>query len=380
MSSAFLSIGFRPFYLGAAAFAALAVPAWMIAYFGSAPYLLPPAPLTWHAHEMVFGFAPAVIVGFLLTAVRNWTGQPTPSGAALAGLFGLWLAGRIAMLIDTGWIGLVTEVSFLPVAAVTVALPVWRARNHRNAFVVALLTLLALGNLAYQAAARGLLTAVSPFMATTLALDLVLILLIVIAGRVIPAFSANAIPGLEPRRLAAIEVLAIGAPVVLFVVDALEPSGNSALLTGILWAAAVIHVARLASWQPWRTWRDPLLLALPLAYVWIPVHLLLRTEWQALATHALTVGAMASLMLAMMTRSALGHTGRPLRAGAAELVMFAAIHAAALCRVLGPLTTSTATRTWLLAAAGLWVLAFGAFAVAYFPILTRPRVDGADQS
>ena len=173
------------------------------------------SPFHWHAHEMIFGFAPAVIVGFLLTAVRNWTGLPTPSGAALGALFGLWAAGRILILVGgvtgTGLIGVWVDLAFLPVAAVTLAVPLWQAANRRNAFVVVVLLMLAVANGLFHASQQGWITGLPVGLATTVGLDFILILMTVIGGRIIPAFSANAVAGLQPRSWLGIEILAIGS-------------------------------------------------------------------------------------------------------------------------------------------------------------------------
>ena len=397
LQNQFLSIGFRPFYLGAAIFACLAMPLWMLVALnvvpaatgpaGSTPLLLPD--LNWHRHEMLFGFAPAVIAGFLLTAVRNWTGLTTPAGGRLAALFGLWVAGRIANLpwfsgsgMGAGLAALV-DLSFLPVLAVCLGIPLWRSRNRRNAFVLLILLGLAFANVLFHADRFGWFTVMPGPKAVTVAFDLIGILMIVIAGRVTPAFSANAIAGLEPRRWPLVEGLAIGIPVLILLVDLLA-SATDIWIDGyrwLLWLAGGTHLVRLLGWQPWRTINNPLLLALPAAYAWIPIHFLLRAWLDGapgvippVATHALAVGAMGSLMLAMMTRSALGHTGRALRARSAELVCFGAIHVAALARVAGPLAVPEAHQWWLLIASAAWTVAFATFAIAYLPILTRVRL------
>jgi uncharacterized protein involved in response to NO len=365
-------------------FAALAVPAWYATYAGwlaMAPVL---PGLAWHAHEMVFGFAPAVIVGFLLTAARNWTGQPTPQGASLAGLLALWILGRVLLATGPDGLAIAVDIAFLPVAAVTLAIPLWRARNVRNAFVVPLLLMLAALCAAHHGAYRGWVDALWASRAPTTALDLVALLLAVIGGRIIPAFSANAVAGLTPRRWPLLETLALG---LLGLVALLDVSGLAnqlpmSLLRGLLAAAAGVHLIRLLGWQPWATCGNSMLLVLPLGYLWLPVHLLLRAsldtvpgQMSPLAVHALSVGAMAGLMLAMMTRSALGHTGRPLAAGRAEISMFVAIHLAAACRVVGPLLWPSAYVTWVGLSALLWTLAFAAFAVSYAPIVSQARVD-----
>jgi uncharacterized protein involved in response to NO len=365
----FLSVGFRPFYAGAAAFAVIAVPFWTVPLINGTGG----PPLSWHAHEMVFGFGGAVIAGFLLTAVRTWTGRATPSGYPLLALLLLWVAGRVANFLSLPggpWI----DAAFLPTVAVILAVPLLQARNHRNLFVVVLLMGLGVASLCHQTGVHERFFPLPARQVMQLALDLVLALMIVIGGRVIPAFSKNAVRGLQPMNVAAVEVLAIGVPVVLLVTDSLASDGGGPP-DWFLYAAAAIHVIRLLGWQPWKTRHEPLLLALPLAYAWIPIHLVLRAAAPEVSTHALTLGAMASLMLAMMTRSALGHTGRALTASPPERVCFLAIHGAAVARVFGPLSGAGDYRMWLAVATTLWCLAFATFTVSYWPILTRPRID-----
>jgi uncharacterized protein involved in response to NO len=338
----------------------------------------------WHGHEMVFGFAPAVIVGFLLTAVRNWTGLPTPSGAALAGLFAIWAAARVLLLSGPSALAVAVDLAFLPLAALSLAIPLWRSGNWRNAFVVPLLLSIGALSLAHHGAYGGWMDPFWASRAPIVALDLVALLMAVIGGRVIPVFSANAVPGLVPHRWRFVEAAALGLLGCIIVIDATGLARHMPmdLLRGLFLTAAMVHLLRLAGWQPWATRHNPLLLAMPLAYLWLPVHLLLRGmldsadgQMAALAVHAISVGAMAGLMLAMMTRSALGHTGRPLTAGPAELVMFAAIHLAASARVAGPLVWPGAYLGWIGLSTLLWVVAFAAFAGRYTPILMRPRVD-----
>jgi len=383
--SAFLSIGFRPFYLGAAVFAAAAVPAWLLAYAGSSEFLQARAGYLWHMHEMLFGFAPAVIAGFLLTAVRNWTGLPTAAGRTLGVLFAVWVLGRLLPFLAPPWIAALADLAFLPALAVSLAIPLWRARNKRNAFVVAVLGLLWLANLLFHAARFEIVDPGLVQRAVTLALDLILVLLIVIGGRVIPAFSANAIPGLRPRSWPALEVAAIGLVVVITAIDAIGSGSIPGLTEGytvLLYVAAVTHLVRLSGWAPWRTRRNFLLLMLPLSYLWIPLHLWIRA-WQdgqpgfvePVAAHALFVGAMASMMISMMTRSALGHTGRALVAGPAEIVCFVSIQLAAVTRTLGPWLVPGHYDLALTLSGSFWTLAFAIFAAAYAPRLILPRQD-----
>lgn len=378
------SIGFRPFYLAGALFATVAVPVWYAAFAGWLP-LSPalPGPV-WHGHEMVFGFAPAVIVGFLFTAARNWTGHPTPEGALLAVLVGWWLLARVLMATGPAGPAALVDAAFPAAAAAALAVPLWRARNLRNAFVVPLLLIIAALSAAHHGAYGGWLEGVWALRAPTAALDLVALLLAVMGGRIIPAFSANAVPGLVPRRWPAVEALALGLLGLVALLDMTGTAGRSSMsaMRWLLAAAAAAHLIRLLGWKPWATRHNVLLLVLPLSYLWLPAHLLLRAWFDTapglmspLALHALTVGAMSGLMLAMMTRSALGHTGRPLEAGPWETFMFAAIHLAALCRVVGPLVWPAPYQFWVGASAALWALAFGAFAVRYAPLVSGPRTD-----
>jgi uncharacterized protein involved in response to NO len=375
------TIGFRPFYLGAAVFAAIAVPAWYAGYRAWLPLGMPLPGMAWHAHEMIFGFAPAVIGGFLLTAVRTWTGRPTPSGSGLAALFALWAAGRLLMVTGPSGIAAVADVAFPATLAVVLAIPLWRSGNRRNAFVVPLLLMIAALSAAHHGSHAGWLDPTWASRSITTALDLIALLLAVIGGRVIPAFSANAVPGLVPRRWTTLEIAAVGSLVAIALVDVSGAPVPRALWAGVLGTAALAHALRLLGWQPWATRGNGLLLALPLAYLWLPVYLSLRALldpgpglMSVPALHALSVGAMAAMMLAMMTRSALGHTGRPLTAGRAEILAFAAVHLAAVARVFGPLVRPEAHVTWMGISATLWTVAFAAFAIRYAGIVVGPRL------
>jgi uncharacterized protein involved in response to NO len=382
---ALLALGFRPFYLAAAIFAALAVPMWFAAYSGWLTLDGGLPGIAWHAHEMLFGFAPAVIAGFLLAAVRNWTSLPTPTGAALLGLFCLWLAGRIGLLTGPPALASIVDVAFLPVLALVLAAPIWRARNYRNLFVPVILLLLATANGAFHLAHRDALSAVTAPMAIRVAADALACLMAVIAGRVIPAFAANALDGFTPRRWLALDALAIGLLVLIAILDIASAWWRPpvAVSDGLFLLAAAVHVVRLAAWKPWGMRSNLLLVILPVSYAWIPVYLLLRgclastsMDLPPAALHALVIGAMGGLMLSMMTRSALGHTGRPLVAQSREALMYLAIHAAALVRVAFPSAWPTGYVLWVGVASSLWTLAFATFAICYWPILTKPRVDG----
>jgi uncharacterized protein involved in response to NO len=362
---ALFALGFRPFYLLAGAFAALAVPVWALQY----ARWLPGENILWHAHEMVFGYAFAVIAGFLLTAVRAWTGRPTPTGAALGALAALWLAARAAALVSltaAAAIGMLFAVAL----AWAIGRPLVASGNRRNWFFI--LLVLAIG-------AAGIVLLGWPQRGLALGLDFVLFVIAVVAGRVVPAFTNNALPGARARRNAWLERAALGALLALIAAAALERTELAAMAAAL---AAALHAARLALWSPAKTLGKPIVWILHVSYAWIVAHLALRALAgfdlvpYALATHALTVGAIGGMTLGMMTRTARGHTARPLDAGRAEVAAYLLVQAAAVARALVPLALPAAYLWATLASALLWCAAFATFTVVYVPILTRARLDG----
>ena len=375
---ALIALGFRPFYLLASVFAALSIPLWALQFSGVLGHAYLAGPL-WHAHEMLFGFALAVIVGFLFTAGRNWTNLPTPTGWPLAALAALWVAARVLVLTPYSSAAAVANVAFPLAAAAALAVPFVKARNKRNYFFVGLLLLLA--------AAAGLihlgqlgLADVPSARAVQIALDVVLFIAAVMGGRVIPMFTNNGVPGASAARQPAVEKASLGLLLLLAVADALGLQGWP--LAAITLAACIAHAWRWALWQPHRTLRVPLVWVLHLAYAWVPVHLLLRSlgalglVTPSLATHALAVGAIGGLVIGMMTRTARGHTGRALRADAFEVTCYVLVLAAAVVRVAVPLVEPGWTLPAVLASASLWSAGFGLYAVRYWPVLSRPRIDG----
>lgn len=371
-------LGFRPFYAAASVFAALSIAQWTLQFLGLWPATLLKSPL-WHAHEMVFGFAVAVIVGFLFTAGRNWTDRPTPTGAWLAALVVLWLAGRVLVLTPYGWAAAVVDSAFPLAAAIALAIPFIGARNRRNYFFLALLVGLSLANLSFHLAELGVI-ACPASVGITMGLDVVLFVMAVMGGRVIPMFTNNGVPGAAAARTPAVERTALGATLALLAADALGLQG--APLAAVAGVAAVAHTVRWIGWQPWTTRHTPLVWVLHAAYVWIPLHLALRAlatfGWvtNSLATHALTVGAIGGLVIGMMTRTARGHTGRPLRAGRSEIASYTLVLLAAIVRVLVPLVAPSLTLPAIGLAATLWSAGFTLFAITYWPVLSRPRLDG----
>jgi uncharacterized protein involved in response to NO len=374
---ALLALGFRPFYLLAAAFAAVAIPVWVLVLAGK---LATPVPgLWWHAHEMLFGFAAAVIVGFLFTAGRNWTGLETPTGIRLAALALLWLSGRVAMASSDGVLTAAIDVLFLPVAAAALARVLWRARSRRNYFIVAMLSVLSLANLAFHLGRLGL-WAIDPAMALHFALGVIILLETTIAGRVVPSFTASAIPKVAQWQRASLNRSAIGLTGAAL--------ASWIFFSGTVWAgslclvAALLQLARCVGWNPWATRRTALLWVLHLSHLWIPVGLglLAAAQWgwlpQSAGVHALTIGATGGLIIGMTTRTALGHTGRMLVAGRIETLAYALVQLAALVRVLTLTAIPSAAMVGIHIAAAAWSSAFLLYLWRYLPFLMRPRVDG----
>ncbi|MBH2020345.1 MAG: NnrS family protein [Burkholderiales bacterium] len=370
-------LGFRPFYLLASVFAALSIGLWALQFAGwlGQPYLSGPM---WHAHEMLFGFTMAVVVGFLFTAGRNWSGRPTPTGVPLMALAALWIAGRVLVLTPFGWAAAIANVAFPLAAAVGLAIPFIAARSQRNYFFIGLLVLMAVAALGVHLAQLGA-TPLPGWIGIQLALDGVLFIMAVMGGRVIPMFT-NSIAGVRATKRPWLEKAALGSTLALLAADGLQLHGLPlALLAGLCGAA---HLARWTLWQPWKTLRTPLVWVLHGAYFWIPAHLALRglaeMGWVApsIATHALTVGAIGGLIIGMMTRTALGHTGRLLKASRTDVACYLLVLAAALVRVLVPLLAPAQLVNAVLCSAALWSGGFALYAVSYWPVLTRVRVDG----
>ncbi|MEO6322985.1 MAG: NnrS family protein [Polaromonas sp.] len=370
-------LGFRPFYLLASVFSALSIGLWALQFSGwlGTPYLAGPL---WHAHEMLFGFTLAVVVGFLFTAGRNWSGRPTPTGMPLMALAALWVAGRVLVLTPFGWAAAVVNVAFPLAAAIGLAIPFIAARNKRNYFFIALLLLMAMAVLGVHLAQLGV-TKLPGWVGIQVALDVVLFIMAVMGGRVIPMFT-NAIAGAHASKRPWLEKAALGSTLALLLADVLQLHGAAlATLAGL---CATAHLARWALWQPWKTGRTPLVWVLHVAYFWIAVHLALRGLAElgllspSAAVHALTVGAIGGLIIGMMTRTALGHTGRLLKASRSDLACYLLVLAAALIRVFVPLLMPAQIVHAVLWSAALWSAGFALYAVSYWPVLTRVRVDG----
>ena len=376
-----LRLGFRPFYLGAAVFAALAVPLWVAAFLGRVPFAPAVPPLLWHAHEMLFGFAVAVVVGFLLTAGKAWTGLPTPRGAHLGALVALWAAARVAALTGPYALYALLDLVLLPLAAAVLVDLLWRARNRRNLPLAGILVLLALANLAFHLGVIGTV-ALPPLRALYAALALIVLIECVMAGRVIPVFTRNATPGLEIAARPRLDWAAFGVSALALALWVADASG--ALAATVFALAAVLHAVRQWGWHPAATRARPILWILHAAYAWIAIGFALLALAAlglvpaSAGVHALAVGATGGLIIGMVTRTARGHTGRPLRAGRAEVLAYALVLAAAALRVLLPLAGPTLLVPALVGAAIAWSAAFALYLAVYAPWLLAARLDGKD--
>lgn len=375
------NLGFRPFYLLAGSFSAAAM-LWWIAQLagglGSKGYLQGPL---WHAHEMIFGYAFAVIVGFLFTAVRNWTNAPTPTGPTLAMIAGLWLAGRLLGFTSWGIPAAAADIAFTIAAAAGIGRPLLAAGNRRNYFFIAVVLGFGAANLAFHLGMSGTIN-IPVQRGLQTGLNLVLFLIAVMGGRVIPMFTANGVPGTRPIRHPWIERIALTGIVLLIAADVL---GLPALVIAAIAATTgIAHALRLAMWQPLKTIRKPIVWILHASYAWIAAHLLLRALSlidvvpPGIATHALTVGAIGGLTLGMMTRTARGHTGLPLETSGMETAAYVLLQTGAIIRVFGPLAVPDWYLNSVIFSGMLWFAAFILFTLKFWPILTRPRIDGRE--
>ena len=376
-----LRLGFRPFYIGGSLVAALAVPLWVATFLGGVQVNLAVPALLWHAHEMLFGFAIAIIIGFLLTAGKNWTGLATPRGPALGALALLWLAARVAALTGPSLLYAWLDVALLPLMAGLFARLLWRAKSYRNLPLALILALLALANGVFHLAVLGALdvSAMAPLHA---ALGLIIMIECVIAGRVVPAFTMSAIPGLRIQSTVKLERLTLALTAVGLLLWLFVPGNVWGL--GLLLAASGLHFRRAWGWRPWLTRHKPILWVLHLAYLWIPLGLLLlglaQMGWLPVSAgvHALAVGATGGLIIGMVTRTARGHTGRPLVVSGLEVTAYVLVAGAAVLRVWVPLILPVFYSTTLMWAAGAWSVAFLIYLWLYIPWLMRTRLDGKD--
>jgi len=331
---------------------------------------------------MLYGFIMAAVAGFLLTAVPSWTSRRGYAGAPLLGLTLIWIAGRIVITLPLGLSALMValiDLTFIPVLALTILPALIRSGSRRNFAFIGLLTVLFAGNLHFHLAGA---TKVEPLL---LGINAVLLMVAMVGGRILPAFTSSGLKqrgiNIRIRSHPPLDRAALMATLAVVIVDVLFPGTIVAAVAATV--AAALLALRLARWQGHHTLRDPIIWVLHLAYAWLPIGLALKAAWMFGALipdtswlHALTAGAFSTMILAVMSRATLGHTGRELVATGLIKIAYYLIGVAALMRVFGPMLFAQAWRFWMIASGSLWSLAFILFLVVYAPILCSPRVDG----
>lgn len=379
---AFLSHGFRPFFLMAGLAGFLLVPGWLYLFFHGG--LLPSGidALDWHIHEMVFGYLSAVITGFLLTAIPNWTGRLPISGMPLVCLVLLWLLGRALMLVPVpDMVRAVGDSLFLIIMALVSAREVKAGKNWRNVPVCLLVGLFAIGNITFHGERLGVFDS---DVAVRAALSVISVLIALIGGRIVPSFTTNWLIKAEatarPAPFNSFDKAVLALTVLALVFWSAAPDG---VLTGaLLMLAGALQFARLVRWKGWVPWRNALVLVLHLAYLWLPVGLVLLglsitmpdiVAVPSAGIHALTAGLMGMMTVAVMTRATLGHTGRDLAAGAVGFWLYSVLFAAAAIRVVASLVQDFYT-DGIMISGGLWSIGFLIFVVHYGAMTLAPRV------
>lgn len=375
---ALFTVPFRPFFPLAALLAMIGVPLWLLVRAGAIVAEGHLAGSLWHGHEMVFGFAVAVFAGFLLTAAQNWTGRTTVRGVGLAALALLWLAARIMLLLPGAggpWPAIAVDALFLPATALLLLRPIVLTGNRRN--LVFPLGLLVMGglNLVMHLSALGRLD-VDPGRLLWITLDLMALMMVIMGGRVIPFFSRNALPQAGITMWRYVDIAAIVGAAAIVVADIFLGEGHILGCAAVL--AGLTSLARMVPWRGWMARRQPILWVLHLAYFWLPIAFLLRGAAVLelvpadAPLHALGAGAIGTLTLAMMSRVALGHSGRAIVAAPLTVLAYVLVLAAGALRV-----ASTFDGEALLdLSAAAWILGWGCFLVVYLPICLRSGAGG----
>lgn len=373
-----LSYGFRPFFLGAGVFAVVAMALWIAALAAGLPIGGDYGAVAWHGHEMLFGFGAAVLAGFLMTAIPNWTGQMPLSGPPLAALAGLWLAGRVAMA-GAAWIGVPAAVAldalFLPALVVVCGRELIAGRKWKDMKVLGGVALIAAANVGYHA---EVVMSGAPGASARAAVAGYALLVMIVGGRIVPSFTRNWLAMLGASRLPVpfgrADGVAIVAALAALLVWVIAPEGPAAVAAGLCGAAIVGW--RLSRWRGAMTWREPLLLVLHVAFGFLGLGFLAiaagAVGWLPLAAamHVMIVGGIAGMMLAVMTRATRGHTGHALTASAWTVAAYLCLFGATLAR---PAADLLAAPQLLELAGGLWIAAFALFLAEYAPMLLRDR-------
>lgn len=379
---AILSYGFRPFFLLGSTYAGLTILFWIPAYMGHIETYSAFAPVDWHIHEMLFGYLAAIITGFLLTAIPNWTGRLPVQGLPLLVLALLWMAGRLAVFFSAsiGWqLAAVIDVGFLTAVAIAAAREITAGKNWRNLKVLIPITVLLIANICFHAEAQ---TAGITDISRRLALAAAIVLIMIIGGRIIPSFTRNWLvresPGRLPTPFNRFDAAVIGISAIALAAWCFAPEQQGTAIA--LGFVALLQVLRLMRWAGDRTASDPLVLILHIAYAFVPAGLVLlslsilnpETVPVAAGYHALGSGAIGAMTLSVMTRATLGHTGRALKADIPTCLIYSAVVLGALVRIIAAFVPSQVVLLHI--AATFWALAFLGYALWYGRMLLRPRL------
>jgi uncharacterized protein involved in response to NO len=380
---ALFSYGFRPFFLLGSIYAGLAILVWMPAFYGEITLSSAFAPRDWHVHEMLFGYLPAVITGFLLTAIPNWTGRLPIRGHPLMSLVAVWILGRVCVTFSAhiGWVtAMLVDASFLLLIAAAASREILVGRNWRNMKVVVLLLLLFAGNVAFHVEAH---LEGAADISIRIGIAVIILLIAVIGGRIVPSFTRNWLvrenPGRLPVPFGRFDIITIAIGALALLTWIVSPSGD--ITASALAVAGLLHLMRLARWAGDRTTRERLLLILHVGYAFVPLGFFLNAA-SALGLvpasggiHAWMAGAAGTMTLAVMSRATLGHTGQQLTASAATQAIYAAVIVAALARICAVLEPAHSFAL-LHVAAFSWIAAFFGFALFFGPLLVGSRRDG----
>ena len=388
-TSPFWQAGFRPFFLSAALYALLVLCLWVLIVAGQIELDSYIAPSLIHGHEMIYGFGVAAITGFILTAMPNWTRTRPLSGLALMGLYTLWLIGRLSLWAGTflPFTLLATlDLVFLPVLAIITARVLYKAGNKKNLMLPGIFLVLALLNLCFYLSEMGQIT-ISSRSILEASISILLLMITIIGGRIVPAFTRNALNKygavIENSAPGKLNILCIAGTTLMIPGDLIFSEAWPTYFASYCLGLAALHFARLCYWKGWLTRHDPLLWAMHVGYLWLPIGLLLKSYglfkfgyfWEG-ALHALTTGAIATMILIVMIRASFGHTGSAIKSNFFLTTALISITLSAALRVTHSIAESELSSLLLYFSSFFWVMAFGLYVFYFFPLLLRPRVDG----
>ncbi|WP_120498509.1 NnrS family protein [Kiloniella sp. EL199] len=388
-SSPFWRAGFRPFFTTGALYALTVLSLWILILAGVIDYETHIAPSLIHGHEMIYGFSVAAIAGFILTAMPNWTNTEPLSGKPLITLFGLWLLGRLSLWAGTSLpysLLATADLLFLPVLSIYTARILIRTGNKRNLMLPGIFIILAIFNLCFYLAEAG----IAPHSSRTIleaAISLLLLLITIIGGRIVPAFTKNALTAKGTRvdvgAPGKLSILCIVGTAIMVIGDLFIADSWPQLFAYFCAILAGLHLARLYFWKGWMTLSDPLLWAMHVAYLWIPAGLALKAYgfvtygyfWEG-ALHALTAGAIGTMILVVTMRASLGHTGNVLKTNSYLTIALCALTLSAIARVAQSFIESAFSEQLLYLSSLFWILAFSLYLLNFLPLMNRPRLDG----